>query len=112
MKYRFRGASKSNPTEWLYGNLVADCLIYQKQDANMLIDPLSIGLCSAATDANGVQIFENDILKDLYNNYYYKVTFDGLDFWLEVIGADMPYMLLKDANLSTLKVIGNSYEVK
>lgn len=112
MKYKFRGASRDNPTEWLYGNLVADCLIYQKQNASMLVDPSSIGLCSAVIDVDGVQIFENDILKDLRNNYYYRVIFDGLDFWLEVVGADMPYILLKDAKLSALKVIGNSYEVK
>lgn len=110
MRFEFRGQQKDTPNKWVYGSLIGDDIIYN--DECHKIDSNSVGFYTGLHDCFGIKIFENDIVLNLKTNQYYQVTFDGTDFWLKRVPAGLNYMLLTDADLDIIKVVGNSYNIK
>ena len=110
MKFEFRGQQKDTPNKWIYGSLIGDDIIYNTDYYRVNIN--SVGFSSGLHDCFGTKIFENDIILNLKTNQHYEVTFDGTDFWLKRVSAPFNFMLLADADLSVIEVIGNSYKIE
>ena len=110
MRFEFRGQQKDTPNNWIYGSLIGDDIIYDTEYHR--VDTNSVGLSSGLHDCFGIKIFENDIILNLKTNQYYEVTFDGTDFWLKRASAPFNFMLLADADLDMVKVVGNSYKIE
>lgn len=111
MRFEFRGQQKDTPNKWVYGSLIGEDILY-KDDECYRVDSNSVGLCTGLHDCFGITIFENDIILNLKTNQYYQVIFDGTDCWLKRVPAGLNYMLLIDADLDMLKVVGNSYNIE
>lgn len=110
MRFEFRGQQKDTPNNWIYGSLIGDDIIYDTECHR--VDTNSVGFSSGLHDCFGIKIFENDIILNLKTNQYYEVAFDGTDFWLKRASAPFNFMLLADADLDMVKVVGNSYKIE
>ena len=69
--------------QFIYGYLMPDNTIYQVYEpkkgrcgiGTFSVVPESIGQYTGCRDVNGIKIFENDIVKEVYGSRYYQVVY-------------------------------------
>lgn len=112
----FRGLVADEPNEWVYGYLMPNNTIFQNNEPTgkccgigmFSVVPESIGQYTGCRDINGIKIFENDIVKEVYGSRYYQVIYDTHGFTLDPVFVDTHFYQTW-INPKRLEVIGNSY---
>ena len=111
----FRGYV-ADEEQFIYGYLMPDNRIYQTYEpkkgccgiGTFSVVPESIGQYTGCRDVNGIKIFENDIVKEVYGSRYYQVVYDKHGFMLDPVFVDTHFYQTW-INPKRLEVIGNSY---
>ncbi len=111
----FRGYV-ADEEQFVYGYLMPDNRIYQTYEprkgccgiGTFSVVPESIGQYTGCRDVNGIKIFENDIVKEVYGSRYYQVIYDKHGFALDPVFVDTHFYQTW-INPKRLEVIGNSY---
>ena len=113
----FRGRSKVQGSEWLYG----DVLIYKNsaqiwetinnRKHNSVVSLETVGQYTGLTDKNGKKIFEGDIMPVWENGeeYHYKVIYNGDCFMLAMLDSEQGSYPLSTKNAIS-EVIGNIHD--
>ena len=102
--------------QFIYGYLMPNNAIYQVHEpkkgrcgiGTFSVVPESIGQCTGCRDVNGIKIFENDIVKEVYGSRYYQVVYKENGFTLDPVFIDGPFYQTW-IKPKRLEVIGNSY---
>lgn len=111
----FRGYVEDEQ-QWVYGYLMPDNRIYQIHEpkkgccgiGTFSVVPESIGQYIGCRDINGIKIYENDIVKEVYGSRYYQVIYDKHGFILDPVFVDGPFYQ-NWIKPKRLEVVGNSY---
>ena len=111
----FRGYVEDEQ-QWVYGYLMPDNRIYQIYEpkkgccgiGTFSVVPESIGQYTGCRDINGIKIFENDIVKEVYGSRFYQVVYKENGFKLDPVFVDTHFYQTW-INPKSLEVIGNSY---
>ena len=111
----FRGRV-ADEEQWVYGFLMPDNRIYQAYEpkrgccgiGTFSVVPESIGQYTGCRDVNGIKIFENDIVKEVYGSRFYQVKYNTHGFILDPVFVDSHFYQTW-INPKRLEVIGNSY---
>lgn len=115
----FRGFVADEPNEWVYGHLVSNSAIHQTKEhkstnccgiGTFSVIPESVGQFTGKRDVNKLKIYENDILRDIEDNYY-VVGYMYEAFVLLDITGEFAFFL-GDMDGDCLTKIGNTYEVE
>lgn len=112
----FRGCVADEPNTWVYGYLMPNNTIFQNDEPTgkccgigmFSVVPESIGQYTGYRDVNGIKIFENDIVKEVYGSRYYQVIYDKHGFILDPVFVDTHFYQTW-INPKRLEVVGNSY---
>lgn len=120
---KFRGKNSTNK-QWIYGAFAEDCkgnyIILPKESwaKGGVVDKDSVGQMSEYKDINGLEIYENDIVKapyldpifgDVIENTFVKAVISFRDGSFVVdYGKDDRKVYLSDLH-DKLKVIGNTF---
>lgn len=102
--------------QFVYGYLMPDNRIYQTYEpkkgccgiGTFSVVPESIGQYTGCRDINGIKIFENDIVKEVYGSRFYQVVYSEHGFKLDPVFVDTHFYQTW-INPKRLEVIGNSY---
>lgn len=111
----FRGYV-ADEEQFVYGYLMPDSRIYQTYEpkkgccgiGTFSVVPESIGQYTGCRDINGIKIFENDIVKEVYGSRFYQVVYSEHGFKLDPVFVDTHFYQTW-INPKRLEVIGNSY---
>lgn len=111
----FRGYV-ADEEQFVYGYLMPDNRIYQTYEpkkgccgiGTFSVVPESIGQYTGCRDINGIKIFENDIVKEVYGSRFYQVVYSEHGFKLDPVFVDTHFYQTW-INPKRLEVIGNSY---
>lgn len=111
----FRGYV-ADEEQFVYGYLMPDNCIYQTYEpkkgccgiGTFSVVPESIGQYTGCRDINGIKIFENDIVKEVYGSRFYQVVYSEHGFKLDPVFVDTHFYQTW-INPKRLEVIGNSY---
>ena len=111
----FRGYV-ADEEQFIYGYLMPDNRIYQTYEpkkgccgiGTFSVVPESIGQYIGCRDINGIKIFENDIVKEVYGSRFYQVIYSEHGFKLDPVFVDTHFYQTW-INPKRLEVIGNSY---
>ena len=111
----FRGYV-ADEEQFVYGYLMPDNRIYQTYEpkkgccgiGTFSVVPESIGQYTGCRDINGIKIFENDIVKEVYGSRFYQVVYSEHGFKLDPVFVDTHFYQTW-INSKRLEVIGNSY---
>lgn len=111
----FRGYV-ADKEQFVYGYLMPDNRIYQTYEpkkgccgiGTFSVVPESIGQYTGCRDINGIKIFENDIVKEVYGSRFYQVVYSEHGFKLDPVFVDTHFYQTW-INPKRLEVIGNSY---
>lgn len=111
----FRGYV-ADEEQFIYGYLMPDNRIYQTYEpkkgccgiGTFSVVPESIGQYTGCRDINGIKIFENDIVKEVYGSRFYQVVYSEHGFKLDPVFVDTHFYQTW-INPKRLEVIGNSY---
>lgn len=111
----FRGYV-ADEEQFVYGYLMPDNRIYQTYEpkkgccgiGTFSVIPESIGQYTGCRDINGIKIFENDIVKEVYGSRFYQVVYSEHGFKLDPVFVDTHFYQTW-INPKRLEVIGNSY---
>jgi uncharacterized phage protein (TIGR01671 family) len=111
----FRGYVEDEQ-QWVYGYLMPDNRIYQIHEpkrgccgiGTFSVVPESIGQYTGCRDINGIKIFENDIVKEVYGSRFYQVVYSEHGFKLDPVFVDTHFYQTW-ISPKRLEVIGNSY---
>lgn len=111
----FRGYVEDEQ-QWVYGYLMPDNRIYQIHEpkkgccgiGTFSVVPESIGQYTGCRDINGIKIFENDIVKEVYGSRFYQVVYSEHGFKLDPVFVDTHFYQTW-INPKRLEVVGNSY---
>lgn len=111
----FRGYV-ADEEQFVYGYLMPGDCIFQTYEPKkgrcgigiFSVVPESIGQYTGCRDINGIKIYENDIVKEVYGSRYYQVVYDKHSFTLDPVFVDMHFYQTW-INPKRLEVIGNSY---
>lgn len=114
-KIEFRGYVE-DVQQWVYGYLMPDNRIYQIYEpkkgrcgiGTFAVVPESVGQYTGCRDVNGIKIYENDIVKEVYGSRYYQVIYDKHGFILDPVFVDGPFYQ-NWIKPKRLEVVGNSY---
>ena len=111
----FRGYV-ADEEQFVYGYLMPNNRIYQTYEpkkgccgiGTFSVVPESIGQYTGCRDINGIKIFENDIVKEVYGSRFYQVVYKENGFKLDPVFVDTHFYQTW-INPKRLEVIGNSY---
>ena len=111
----FRGYV-ADEEQFVYGYLIPNNRIYQTYEpkkgccgiGTFSVVPESIGQYTGCRDINGIKIFENDIVKEVYGSRFYQVVYSEHGFKLDPVFVDTHFYQTW-INPKRLEVIGNSY---
>ena len=113
----YRGYVSDETDEWVYGLLTPWNTIMQTKEHKgskncgvgcFSVEKNSIGEYTGRRDIDGIRIFENDIVFDIDEQEYYYVKYLDCEFILMSINNEY----WKHLNVSSVKVIGNSFIIE
>lgn len=107
-KIEFRGYSKRFE-RWLHGFLVTDNVIREFGILDGGHEVLYIGQYTGLKDKNGKKIFEDDIVKDNYDDKIYSIVFDE-DCSQMILSGEFEDYSFYNISPSRIEVIGNIYD--
>lgn len=111
---KFRGKRLAND-EWCYGSLLiwadGECTILEKSDSSNAvwkreINPDTVGQFTGLQDVDGKEIYEGDIMREVYTGYTFQVVYDAPEFCIKA--NDYGYRFLN--RVENFEVVGNVFD--
>jgi hypothetical protein len=98
---KFKG-QQLNDTEWVYGHYLSDSSI-TNSTATFTIKPETVSQYTGLLDSKGVEIWENDIVKDEYG-------FGKIIFMNGMFAVQFDKTVIMEINGKYLTVVGNTFD--